>query len=38
MVSHILLVLERVENMTEILEENVRAAQLRQKKWYDQTS
>ena len=35
MVSHILLGLEE---MTELVEENVKAAQTRQKKWYDQTA
>ena len=37
-VSHILLVRERLEEMTELVEENVRAAQGQQKKWYDQTA
>ncbi|XP_065901363.1 uncharacterized protein [Dysidea avara] len=36
--SHILLVRERLEEMTELVEENVRAAQGQQKKWYDQTA
>ena len=37
-VSHIVLVRERLEEMTELVEENVRAAQGQQKKWYDQTA
>ena len=32
-VSHILLVRERLEEMTELVEKNVRAAQGQQKKW-----
>ena len=38
MVSHILLIRERMEEMTKVVEENVRAAQSRQKKWYNQTA
>jgi len=34
-VSHILLVRERLVEMSELVEENVKAAQMRQKKWYD---
>jgi len=37
-VSHILLVRERMEEMSEVVEENARAAQSRQKRWYDQTA
>ena len=37
-VSHILLVHEWMEEMSELVEENVGAVQMRQKKWYDQTA
>ena len=37
-VSHILLVRERMEEITALVEENFRAAEAHQKKWYDQTS
>ena len=37
-VSLILLVRERMEEMSELVEENVKATQMCQKKWYDQTA
>ena len=37
-VSHILAVRERMEEMTELVKENLKGAQQRQKTWYDQTA
>ena len=36
--SHILLVRERLEEMSELVNENLKGAQKRQKLWYDQNA